>query len=167
PTESPEPTPSPTPKPTPPPPPPPATVYQVNRLDYSVFGDHTGPEVRLQDSSWLWQRSGMSIGDQRYEYGVTVHAPSSVTIDLNRQCTTYDALVGVDDLTMGLGAVRFSVYGDDALLWQSPVMRGDDAAVPVHVGIAGRKTIRLVVDPHTRFGSVALADWAQSRISCG
>ncbi|MGW2564227.1 sigma-70 family RNA polymerase sigma factor [Streptomyces sp. NPDC001514] len=154
----------PTPKPTPPPA---AEVYRVNRLEYGVLGDHTQPEVRLGRSSLLWKRWDMSIDGIRYAHGVSVHAKSSVTIDLNRECTSYDALVGVDDLTSGLGAVRFSVYGDGARLWRSPVMRGGDPAVPVSVGISGRKTIRLVVEPHTSLGSVALADWAQSRISCG
>ncbi|HET6857071.1 MAG TPA: sigma-70 family RNA polymerase sigma factor [Streptomyces sp.] len=161
-------TPPPEPTPPPPPPPPPApVVYQVNRLDYGVFGDHTGPEVRIGESSWLWQRDGMSIGGKQYGHGVTVHGASSVTIDLNRSCTTYDALAGVDDMTMGFGAVRFSVYGDGALLWKSQVVRGDEAAVPVHADVSGRKTIRLVVEPHDPFFSMALADWAQSRISCG
>ncbi len=97
---------------------------------------------------------------------MTVHGKSSVTIDLNRSCTTYDALVGVDDMTMELGAVRFSVYADGARLWQSPLMKGGDPALPVQVNLTGRKTIRLVVEPHTPFSSVALADWAQSRMRC-
>lgn len=76
-------------------------------------------------------------------------------------------MVGVDDLTMGLGAVRFSVFnGDGARLWRSPVMEGGDPAVPVSVSIAGQSSIRLVVEPETPFGEVALADWAESRISC-
>ncbi|MFD7339358.1 sigma-70 family RNA polymerase sigma factor [Streptomyces violascens] len=156
------------PKPTPPPPPPPApTVFQVNRLEYGVLGDGTEPEVRLGESSWLWQRSGMRIGEHRYPHGVTVHGRSSVTIDLNRQCRTYDAYAGVDDLTMGLGAVRFSLYGDGARLWQSPVVHGGDPAVPVHADISGRRTIRLVVEPAGPFGGSTLADWARSEISCG
>lgn len=154
------------PKPTPPPPPPAPTVFQVNRLQYGVLGDGTRPEVRLGESSWLWQRSGMRIGEQRYPHGVTVHGRSSVTIDLNRQCRTYDAYAGLDDLTMGLGAVRFSLYGDGARLWQSPVVHGGDPAVPVHADISGRGTIRLVVEPAGPFGGATLADWAQSQISC-
>ncbi|MFG3286867.1 sigma-70 family RNA polymerase sigma factor [Streptomyces sp. NPDC048111] len=156
------------PRPTPPPPPPPPapTVYQVNRLDYGLLGDGTKPEVRLGGSSWIWQRSGMSVGDHRYAHGVTVHGRSSVTIDLNRQCRTYDAYAGVDDLMEGLGAVRFSVYGDGVRLWSSPVLRGGDGAVPVHADISGRRTIRLVVEPAGAFGAAALADWAQSAISC-
>lgn len=180
PTPPPKPTPSPTPPPsstpplpTPPapaPPPPPAPapeVYQVSELDYTLLGDHTGPEVVLGESGWVWQRSGMSIGGTRYAHGVTVHSRSSVSIQLNRPCTRYEAMVGVDDLTMGLGSVRFSVFdGDGGRLWQSPVMHGDDPAVPVSVGIEGQERIRLVVEPATPFGGVALADWAASRISC-
>ncbi|MEU1074396.1 sigma-70 family RNA polymerase sigma factor [Streptomyces sp. NPDC005878] len=168
---APKPVPKPTPpqpKPTPPPvpPPPPATVYQVNRLQYGTFGDHTKPEVRLGSSSWLWQRWGLAIDGKPYGHGVTVHARSAVTIDLNRKCSSYDAFAGVDDLTLGLGAVRFSVYGDRTLLWRSPVMHGGDPAVPVHADLTGHRAIRLVVDPHTPFGSVALADWAKSVINC-
>ncbi|MGN5636651.1 NPCBM/NEW2 domain-containing protein, partial [Streptomyces sp. AC154] len=142
-------------------------VYQVNELSYSLLGDHSGPEVVLGESGWVWQRSGMSVGGTRYAHGVTVHSRSSVVIELNRQCTRYEAMVGVDDLTMGLGSVRFSVFnGDGARLWQSPVMNGDDPAVPVGVGIEGQDRIRLVVEPTTPFGGVALANWADSRISC-
>ncbi|SCG01405.1 NPCBM/NEW2 domain-containing protein [Streptomyces sp. SID4917] len=138
----------------------------MNQLSYDLFGDKTKPEVRLIGSSWMWQRSGLSIGGTRYAHGVTTHASSSVTIDLNRSCATYAALVGVDDLTRRLGSVRFSLYGDGERLWRSPVLRGGDPAVPVQVGISGRKTIRLVVEPYRPLGAVALADWAQSRISC-
>ncbi|MFC9652405.1 sigma-70 family RNA polymerase sigma factor [Streptomyces sp. NPDC056937] len=163
----PEPPAPPAPKPPPSPKPPPALAdFQVNQLAFGPIGDGSKPEVRLGASGWLWQRSGVSIGGTRYSHGVTMHSASSVTIDLNRSCSRYAALVGVDDLTMGLGSVRFSLYGDGTRLWRSPVVSGGDAAVPVDVGIAGRKTIRLVVEPHTPFDVVALADWARSRISC-
>lgn len=155
------------PAPTPPPPAPAPEVYQVSELDYTLLGDHTGPEVVLGESSWVWQRPGLSIGGTRYAHGVTVHSRSSVYIQLNRSCTRYEAMVGVDDLTMGLGSVRFSVFnGDGARLWQSPVMEGDDPAVAVSVGIENQERIRLVVEPTSPFGGIALADWAESRISC-
>ncbi len=47
--------------------------------------------MRLGESSWVWQRYGLSIADRTYANGVSVHAQSSVTIDLNRSCTAYDA----------------------------------------------------------------------------
>ncbi|WP_225648858.1 NPCBM/NEW2 domain-containing protein, partial [Streptomyces solaniscabiei] len=173
PTPEPKPTPTPTPTPTPPPPPaptptpPPApTVYRWSELAYDLTGDGTGPEMRLAGSSWVWQRSDLSIGDVRYADGVTVNGHSSVTVDLNRSCSSYDALVGVDDLTMKLGKVRFSVYADGVRLWNSGTVKGGDPAVPVHVDISGRETVRLVAEPHSPVDSVALADWAQSRFTC-
>ena len=164
---TPKPTPKPKPTPTPTPTPPPApVVYQWNQLDYGTTGDHTKPEMRLGESSWVWQRWGVSIGDRTYTHGVTVHGESSVTIDLNRSCSAYDALVGVDDMTLGLGQMRFSVYADGVRQWQSQLITGHDRAVPVHVNLTGRRTIRLVVEPHTPFDSVALADWAESKFLC-
>ncbi|MCX5199865.1 sigma-70 family RNA polymerase sigma factor [Streptomyces sp. NBC_00237] len=161
----------PKPRPTPPPPPAPAPKpegYPVAELAYSPMGDHTEPEVRIGESSAVWQRADMSIGGVTQGSGISVPATSSVVIDLNRRCSTYDARVGVDDMTMGSGAVRFSVYGDGALLWRSPVLRGGDGAVGVHVGIAGRKVLRLVTESVGEgVSDAAFADWAGSRIGCG
>ncbi|MFF7281889.1 sigma-70 family RNA polymerase sigma factor [Streptomyces griseorubiginosus] len=165
PTPAPKPPPTPTPTPTPVPPPPPA-VYQWSELAYDVSGDGSAPEMRIGESSWVWQRYGVSIDDSRYRHGVTVHGRSSVTIDLNRACSSYDAMVGVDDMTLGLGKVYFSVYADGVRLWKSGLVAGGDAAVPVHVNLAGRATVRLVVEPHSHLDDLMLADWAESRFSC-
>ncbi|MGN9755402.1 sigma-70 family RNA polymerase sigma factor [Streptomyces sp. SD31] len=169
PTPTPAPTPTPTPTPTPPPPPPPPApaVYQWSELSYDLAGDGTEPEMRLGESSWVWQRYGVSIADKRYTHGVTVHGRSSVTIDLNRECSAYDAMVGVDDTNLGLGEFSFSVYADGVRLWRSAVLKGGDAAVPVHVNLTGRRTVRLVVEPHSTFDTLLLADWAESKFSCG
>ncbi|MDQ0991724.1 sigma-70 family RNA polymerase sigma factor [Streptomyces sp. V3I7] len=172
PTPKPSPTPKPAPpKPTPTPPPapttaPPPAVYKWSELKYNLAGDGSEPEMRLGESSWVWQRSSVSIGGRQYAHGVTVHGESSVTIDLNRTCTAYDAMAGVDDATMGLGKVNFSVFADGVPMWNSGMVKGGDAAVPVHVNLTGRKTVRLVVEPHNAFDSVALADWAQSKFTC-
>ncbi|MEU9175218.1 sigma-70 family RNA polymerase sigma factor [Streptomyces sp. NPDC048420] len=174
---TPTPTPTPTPKPTPPPrlaptptptptPPPPPAVYQWSELDYDVSGDGSEPEMRIGESSWVWQRYGVSIAEQRYTHGVTVHARSSVTIDLNRACSSYDAMVGVDDMTLGLGKMYFSVYADGVRLWRSGLVESGDPAVPVHVDLAGRSTVRLVVEPHSPFDDLMLADWAESKFRC-
>ncbi|MEU9669417.1 sigma-70 family RNA polymerase sigma factor [Streptomyces bobili] len=167
PTPTPEPTPTPTPPPTPTPTPPPApAVYELSELSFDVNGDDTGPEIRLGASSWVWQRNGLSVADREYARGVTVHGASSVTIDLNRGCTAYDAVAGVDDMTMKLGKVVFSVYADGVRLWSSGTVKGGDPAVPVHVNIAGRETVTLVVEPHNHLDTVALADWAESKFTC-
>ncbi|AJP03016.1 ECF subfamily RNA polymerase sigma-24 subunit [Streptomyces cyaneogriseus subsp. noncyanogenus] len=163
------PTPTPTAKPTPPPtstPPPAPTTYAWNELPYDTDGDGTGPEMRLGESGWLWQRHGLSIAGRQYAHGVTVSGSSSVTIDLNRACSAYDALVGVDDLTAKLGKVHFSVHADGTQLWSSGRIKGGDPAVPVHVDLTGYETVRLVVEPHSPVDNAALADWAESKFTC-
>ncbi|WP_405409318.1 sigma-70 family RNA polymerase sigma factor [Streptomyces decoyicus] len=162
-TPAPRPTP---PKPSPEPPLPAPTAYRLNALDHDFMGDGRKPEVRTIGSSWLWQRQEPKIAGTTYAHGVSVHARSSVTVDLNRRCTAYDAVAGIDDLSLGPGAVRFSVYADGVRLWQSAVVRGGERAVPVHVPLAGRKTLRLVAEPASPVDAVALGDWAQSTISC-
>jgi hypothetical protein len=114
----------------------------------------------------VWQRQGQSIGGTSYARGVTVQGRSSVTIDLNRECTAYEALAGVDDMTLKLGKVYFSVFADGVPLWKSALVKGGDSAVPVRVDLTGRKTVRLVVEPHNHLDDVALADWAESRFIC-
>ncbi|MER5377292.1 NPCBM/NEW2 domain-containing protein [Streptomyces sp. NPDC002553] len=156
PSPAPEPTPTPTPTPTPPPPAPASSVFRFGELDFDVVGDGSRPEIRLARSSWVWQRDS----------GVTVHGDSSVTVELNRACTAFDALVGVDDLTRNLGGVSFAVHADGVPLWTSGALEDGDPAVPVHVDLAGRRTVRLEVEPRGGLGTVVLADWAESRFTC-
>ncbi|HEX5566253.1 MAG TPA: NPCBM/NEW2 domain-containing protein [Streptomyces sp.] len=148
------------------PPQPAPTVHLLSQMSRSSSGEADRPTIRSRGSSWLWQRSQVRIDGRDRGHGVTVNAQSSVTIVLDRTCTAYDALVGVDDLTVGPGAVRFSVYGDGERLWRSGVIRRGDAPVPVQVPLSGRETLQLVVEPHSLLDVAALADWAQARISC-
>ncbi|WP_333767714.1 NPCBM/NEW2 domain-containing protein, partial [Streptomyces sp. IBSBF 2435] len=155
-----------------PPPPPAPTVYQVNSLGITGVGDPTRPTIQPPRSGrgWWWSRWGLKIGGTAYAHGISVRAPSAVAIDLNRACVSFDADAGVDDLTRILRtAVRFSVYGDGTRLWSSGVIRDGDPAVPVHVRLAGHKTVRLVVTAEAgrgQLGVTGLADWADAVISC-
>ncbi|GAA0435507.1 sigma-70 family RNA polymerase sigma factor [Streptomyces luteireticuli] len=176
----------PPPKPPKPVPPPPAAVHHLNELDFDALGDRGSggisgiagigrdsgdradrePEVRIDEGSPMWQRDGLRVGGHTYLHGVSVGTTSSVAIDLNGPCTAYDALAGVDDLSLGGGAVRFSVSADGERLWESEVLRSGDAAVPVHVPLDGRRTLRLEVEGMSPYGDVALADWALARLVC-
>ncbi len=122
--------------------------------------------MRLVGSSPVWQRDEVSINGEKFSHGITVQARSSVTIDLNRSCAVYEARVGLDDLTRGIGAAVFRVEGDDEELWRSAVVGGRDAAVSLSVPLEGVRTLRLVVEPQGLLGAAALADWAESEILC-
>ncbi|WP_043502138.1 sigma-70 family RNA polymerase sigma factor [Streptomyces glaucescens] len=162
-TPAPVPTRTPAPAPTDPPAP---VVHQWSELSYDIAGDGSGPEMRFGESDWVWQRQGLSIGGTSYARGVTVQGRSSVTVGLDRGCSAFEALAGIDDLTHKLGEVYFSVHADGVPLWKSALVAGGDPAVPVRVDLTGRETVRLVVEPHRPLDGVAAADWAESRFVC-
>ena len=116
----------------------PPAVFQLNQLAYGV----TRRRHRARDAARREQLGVAAVRpvDRRQVVRERCHRPrdSSVTIDLNRTCTAYDAFVGVDDMTMGTGAVRFSVFADGVRLWKSQVLQGGEGAVPVHVNLAGQ-----------------------------
>ena len=78
----------------------------------------------------------------------------------------FQATVGVDDEVGSAGSVRFQVLGDGVLLWESAVVTGASAAVPVDVDVSGRSSLRLVAvgGDNEDFDH---ADWAEARIVCG
>ncbi|WUP98755.1 sigma-70 family RNA polymerase sigma factor [Streptomyces sp. NBC_00247] len=166
--EAPAPSPAPPPAEEPAPQSPAPSVYRFSELRYDITGDGSGPTVRLSGSSPLWQRRGLSIASTPYAHGVTVGGRSSVVVRLDGRCTRYEAMAGIDDLALGLGAVRFSVVGGEGeVLWASGIVRAGSPAVPVSVPLDGRTTVRLVVEPAGPLGGATMADWADSRFTCG
>ncbi|MGP4113662.1 sigma-70 family RNA polymerase sigma factor [Streptomyces sp. 4N509B] len=177
--ESAEPTPEPSRQPTPTPTPtsqqprPPATLppapYEVSGLRFDVAGgDGDEPVIALSESGPVRQRDGLTIGGERYDHGITVQAPSSVTIELNRPCRAYRAFAGIDDMTEDIGAAVFRIYGDGQELWRSSVVEAGDPAVPVEVPLTGFDALQLVVEPDedTPLSEITQGNWADSEIDC-
>ncbi|MGF1432176.1 NPCBM/NEW2 domain-containing protein [Kitasatospora sp. LaBMicrA B282] len=158
--------------PTPVPTLPATTGYWMDELPFSKGSDRVpppGPSIDRRDSSgWLLQRGDLWLAGDRYPHGISMHAPSTVTVDLNRACTAYDAVAGLDDLTVAPGAVRFTVTGDDGQsLWSSPALRAGDQPVTVHVPLTGQHRIRLVVTPVDGWWTGGnIADWASAVVTC-
>ncbi|MFJ8435040.1 sigma-70 family RNA polymerase sigma factor [Kitasatospora sp. NPDC094019] len=162
------PAPSPTAVPTPPAP----TDFWAD--DLPVVGTHPNrvppprPSIREQGSDWFWQRDRVSVAGTEHRHGISVHAPGTTLIDLNRSCASFDAVAGMDDLALTAGGVVFSVQGGDGrTLWSSRTLRAGDSAVPVHVPLGGQTSIRLVVVPANGIWSALnMADWAEARFRC-
>ncbi|WP_436840854.1 sigma-70 family RNA polymerase sigma factor [Streptomyces virginiae] len=166
--EEPAPAPSPSaPSPTTTPVPKPPQSFRLAVLPHAVQGDHGEPELQTWRSSWVWQRWGLRVGDRRFAQGITVNSRSSVEIALNRQCTTFSAWAGVDGLSLFTdGSVRFSVYADGRRLWQSGPLGYEDPPAAVQVSLAGRTSLRLVVEQAGPGSLPTLASWADAVISC-
>jgi len=106
-----------------------------HRMDRSVVGG----ELRAGGDAW--------------RHGIGMHAPATLSFDLGADPRGLRGRVAIDDSALAnaaaaRGSVVFRVRADDALLWESPVVRGGDPplALPA-LDLAGRRTLVLEVDP--------------------
>ncbi len=65
----------------------------------------------------------MKIGGRTYQRGVSVHSRSVLTYDLEGRYATFEAMVGFDDSSRGLGRVNCRVFADDKEIYANPDLR--------------------------------------------
>lgn len=141
-------------------PPPPRGEAWIGDLPLTYAASYLGPVRR--DAS-IGGRA-LSIGGVRSAKGLGVHAPSIVKVRLGRACSRFEASVGLDDETLGRGAVTFEVRADGALVGAATVAeRGARRAIVADV--RGREELALVA---RAAGATAFdhADWIDARVSC-
>ena len=140
----------------------------VSDLPWTAAQNTWGPVERDQSNGEKLQGDGkpLTIGGQVFAKGLGVHAAASLTYALGGRCTTFSAQVGLDDEVGDRGRVVFQVYGDGTLLYESPVRRGVDPALPISVAVGGVRELRLVTGNAGDGVSYDHADWADARLSC-
>jgi alpha-galactosidase len=104
------------------------------------------------------------IAKKQFEHGVGTHAASSFRMNVGSHAQYFISQVGVDDSAGGQGSIEFIVSGDGKVLWQSGVMTGGQAAVPVNVDLTGVKILELRVTDGGDGSSNDHADWADAKI---
>ena len=101
-----------------------------------------------------------------YSKGIGAHADSDVRVTIPAGCTTFNAVIGVDDEVGANGSVTFQVLGDATSLFTSTIKRGPDAGQAISVNVAGRSQLRLVVANGGDTNEFDHADWADATLSC-
>ena len=101
-----------------------------------------------------------------YAKGIGVHSDSRLSWLLYGQCTTFDAVIGVDDEVGANGSVYFQVYVDGQIRYMSPLMTGSTPARAVQVDISGGTELVLVVHYGWDNYNSDHADWADARVTC-
>ncbi len=109
----------------------------------------------------------LSIGGRAFETGVASHAESICYIALDGKTERFTAYVGVDDATGPRGSVRFKVFGDGKVLFDSGVMKGDDEAKRIDVSLVGVTQMILMVTSAGDGIDYDHADWAQAEFIVG
>ena len=151
------------------PPPVPAGTPSVSELPFISESNGWGPVERDRSNG---EQSGgdgnpLAIGGTAYGRGIGVHAPSELSVYLGRHCSTFTAAIGLDDETTQPGSVAFQVFGDDALLYDSGVLRGRAPAVVSTVDTTGVRMLSLRVTDGGDGRNFDHADWADASLNCG
>lgn len=106
----------------------------------------------------------MRLAGKLYSRGLGVRSRTDMTYALDGGYQTFTSMVGLDDTVAGAGSVIFRVYGDDKVLFESPILRGGDAPIEVKVPLKGVLLLRLEVDYGDNGDAADHADWADARL---
>ncbi|WP_157007323.1 alpha-N-acetylglucosaminidase TIM-barrel domain-containing protein [Agromyces laixinhei] len=110
-----------------------------------------------------------------YAKGIGVNSPATIGFNLGGRCSSFAAVVGIDDIMNKPGAspnVIFRVLGDGELLYDSGAMTKGLAA-EVSADVSGVQLLELVVDPNAAASPAGQAewwdraDWADATVDCG
>lgn len=104
------------------------------------------------------------LAGKGYARGLGMHSRADVTYNLEGKYGNFSATLGIDDAVGGEGSVIYRVFGDEKLLYESPVVRGGDAPVELKLDVKRVLLLRLEVD-YADGGDIAdHADWADARL---
>jgi hypothetical protein len=106
----------------------------------------------------------LRLAGKTYARGLGTHSRSELTYALDGGFQTFSATLGIDDSVGAVGSVIYRVYGDEKLLFESPVVRGGDAPLDLKVPIKGVLLLRLEVDFADAGDAADQADWADARL---
>ena len=93
-------------------------------------------------------------------------APSAVIYRLGGKCSRFTAAVGLDATsTGGAGTVRFQVFADGDMLFDSATMTGT-ASMPVDVSLVGKRRLKLLVTNAEDGSALDRASWGDAKVEC-
>ena len=145
------------------------SVQYVSDLPFVSSTNGWGPAERDRSNGEQGAADGrtLTLNGATYAKGVGTHAASDIRVAIPSGCTTFTAVIGVDDEVGANGSVTFQVFGDAASLFTSAIKRGSDAGQAISVNVSGRSQLRLVVGDGGDGTDSDHADWADAKLACG
>ncbi|MGR3812426.1 NPCBM/NEW2 domain-containing protein [Jiulongibacter sp. NS-SX5] len=111
----------------------------------------------------------LKIGGVTYSTGLGTHSVSNVKYNLGGTYSSFSGKVGLDDAINGQcgdNKVVFKIYGDNSLIWESPLLGKDDAAFGFDLSVSGVQELELEVDMGDGSTSCDHADWVDLVLGC-
>jgi alpha-galactosidase len=116
----------------------------------------------------LKNRSGdgtaMAINGKPFERGIGTMPYSSFLVDCHGTCRDFKAFVGSPRVGKG-GTIVFELWGDEKLIWQSPVIKDGDDAFEVDADVSGMKILEMVVTDANDGAFSDRANWADAKLT--
>ncbi|MCC6698567.1 MAG: NPCBM/NEW2 domain-containing protein [Candidatus Hydrogenedentes bacterium] len=106
----------------------------------------------------------LRIGVRDYAAGLGLHSPGETWLALEKRYVTFEAEVGVQKQANNQGSVEFRVYADNALVFESGVMRESDPAKPIHLDVTGVHFLRLEITDAGDGITCDCANWVNLRL---
>ncbi|SOE20043.1 Fibronectin type III domain-containing protein [Spirosomataceae bacterium TFI 002] len=108
----------------------------------------------------------LTLNGVTYAKGVGVHANSELVYLLpSNKFFNFIADIGIDDEVGSLGKVKFQIFNDNTMIYESPEMTGSSSTITVNQSIIGVTKLRLKVVDINGFG-YDHGDWANARLTC-
>ncbi len=149
-------------------PPSPTGEQWVSDLEFLDSTNGWGPVERDHSNGEDGAGDGgpITLDGVQYAKGLGTHAPSSASVRLGGNCTTFTAKVGVDDEMEDRGKVSFKVLVDGVAKYTSDLLTGTSPTADVSVNVAGGQTLTLQVTDGGDGITSDHADWADAKLTC-
>ncbi|MBC8108050.1 MAG: NPCBM/NEW2 domain-containing protein [Anaerolineae bacterium] len=142
-------------------------IVALSTLNPTFASNGWGAYERDKSSGEQGQGDGqaLKINGVTYAKGLGVHAASDLRYSLvGGNYTSFSTLYGVDDEEGGAGSVKFQIYLDGVLAFDSGTVRGNQAAKSITVNVTGKSELRLVVTDNGDGANSDHADWATPQL---
>jgi len=149
---------------------------QHDRLKYVSDLEPLGyKHLPFLSQSWDWSRDRcvagglLRSGGAVYRKGLGMHSSSRLAYELGEGYEWFCAELAIDQQAGRRGSVLFRVYTDAGdgqwrAIYESPVVRGGAAPLPVRIDLRGARRMALIVDFADRGDELDYADWLDARL---
>lgn len=138
----------------------------ITDLDWTSTTNGWGPAEKDQSNGEQPANDGntISLSGQTYSRGIGVHAPATVSYNLDGKYERFLADVGIDEEVGSSGSVVFKVVLDGRELFNSGLMTGSSVNKSVDVNVHGGKQLQLIVTQDAENG-LDHASWGGARLT--